>query len=314
MIDLTPGSKDKSDIERWGTTQDYLSKEILSNRLKEKLTSFIPQYKEIFESENEKDAHAITNQNFAGRIYSFAHNILQYALYARCITGSPKELLKGLYTHGRLMYICDVIREPIPLNPASHGLHFLISAAGKDFDLLHAYVKNRPLTTKFNDNLLSGLYAIIEDSPSETIISGSVISNLSKSLMGKTINNHTKGKLSSVIGILTHQQSFSDALKQVLDYHHRTKHHYDSGLSKYISLDSHALYTLAYYSFTKAGLEVPKEPNHLYWDSEFWHYVKNAGDKREHIIDIQSISTVLYRWLEELPISIDLQELISSLE
>lgn len=243
---------------------------------------------------------------------TIADDIIDYAIYLWRTTDSNEALLNGIYTYGRIYYLGSITMPFAGSTDAYHSRVLLLTAAGNDHQLFQAYLRAIPGPPTVGNLMLKslaiGLYALIDDDKNRK---EDAIIFLTNALQKKVLTQWDRAVVSSIIAILTlNRTQFSQSLQIVLDFH--AKSFLTRGLLFHISLPAHALYNFAYFLFEKAGLEPPIEPEHRYWDSSFWHLVRESKQQREYIVDIRSVSPVLANLMDTLPASLNFNELISS--
>ncbi|MDD4785460.1 MAG: hypothetical protein PHH12_03310 [Candidatus Shapirobacteria bacterium] len=289
--------------------ENFLTKEYLQDYCKNKFEYFLDIYKRL---------------NYTGSFGSILHEIatqcVNYSLYNNYLNKNTTELINGLCTFCRLSYFYS---QSLTLKSAgtdvAHIDFVLITAAVNDQDLLQAYLNNKPgpfSKGRTESNIFANsLYLIInKDKAPEKI--NKTVNEIDRVLELKSVGKYEKAFLSCIKCIITHDYSnFLENINIILKLHKSKDGRYTfHPILKYaICLPVIAFYNLAYLDKDRKT-PMPPESDHPLWDSELWHEIIKANQKREYTIDVEKVSPVLKKWMDELPEKIDFQELAESLK
>jgi len=286
--------------------KNYPSKEYLQNYFKNKFEYFLDIY-------NRK-------KNYIGCFYSsmkyVADECLEYSLFSNFLNKDSQKIVNSLYTSSRLRYLSE-----LPLSfgfsgtDVAHIQEVFITAAINDQNLLQAYFKNKPgpfSKGRTESNIIANsLYLIIDKNKTQEKIDKN-INEINRVLKLKSVGKYEKAFLNCYKCIITHDYSdFLENINIILKLHKSKDNAYTfPPILKYtICLPVIAFYNLAYFDPARGNKPMPPEPDHKYWDSELWHEIIKDNQKREYIIDIEKVSPVLKKWMDELPGKIDFEEL-----
>lgn len=290
-------------IKHYG--ENFLTKEYLQNYFKNKFEYFLNIYKKT---------------NYTGGFGSILRGIsiqcIECSLFNNYLNKNTIKVANGLYTFCRLSYFYS---QSLTLKSAgtdvAHIDYVLVTTAIYDQNLLQSYFNNKPgpfSKGRTESNIIANsLYLIIDKNKTPEKIN-KTINEIDRVLNLKSVGKYEKSFLVCLKCIITNDYSeFLENINIILKLHKSTDNNYTfpPTLKYTICLPAIAFYNLAY--FDKDRKEpMPPEPDHQLWDSELWHEIIKDNQKREYIIDVEKVSPVLKRWMDELPEKIDLNELV----
>lgn len=236
-----------------------------------------------------------------------------YSFISYYLNQNIKNLIDGLNTTFRLKYLTYIAS---PQKHSDHLPYFIYAVAINDEELIKAYLSNipGPFDDEFNKVwkiMTKCIYSIFNENKDQEEIN-SIKKEITRLLELKSVQQYIKSFLKCFDDIISHDyNNFSEHLDQVLISNSKVDDFYNP-------IDWTSLYALAFYNMAyfdkdrKTGM--PPEPEYSLWNSELWHEIIKDDQKREYVIDIEKVSPVLKKWIDELPEKIDFEELVESLK
>ena len=302
--------RDILDNYRKNEDPNYPSKEYLENFFKNKFEYFLDIY-------NRKKDYIYCFYFNMGHV---ADECLEYSLLSNFLKKDSKKIIDSFYTSSKLRYLSEL---PLPFSfsgtDVSHIKDVFIAVAINECKLLRAYFNNKP--GPFSKGLTesnifaNSLYLIIDNNKTPEKIKNTV-GEIDRVLDLKSVGKYEKAFLNCLKCVITHDyDNFLENINIILKLHRSIDNRYTfPPILKYtICLPAIAFYNLAYFDKDRKT-PMPPEPEHPLWNSELWNEIINGNQKREYIIDIEKVSPVLKKWMDELPEKIDFNELVESLK
>jgi hypothetical protein len=246
------------------------------------------------------------------RVDKVANESLTFAIYKRLVDNDINILINGIYTYGRLVYLTY-------FSPINNLFIFDLVKATAIYDdkLIKAYIQNNlePLNKtrpSYIKALSNGMYAFFKN---DSELKKQSREEIKKVIDQKTIRRYDRAILKCLDNVIAQDyENFLEPINEILNLHNNQETSYnDQAFLNFFSLPVLAFYNMAYFD-KERKTPMPPEPVNPLWDSELWHEIIKDGQKREYIIDIEKVSPLLKKWMDELPKKIDLNELVESLK
>jgi hypothetical protein len=290
--------KDLKDID------EYLSHR---PRLQTGIASMVESSREIFRRDFESRVNNFQHEPLSrsglarllgSRVRSLSNEIHERAIALRALREDPNELLKGIWLHGRLLYIDDVSYENSLRGEYDclQVFEIIEALSIKDTKLISAYLRQHPGPSKighpFTKRLCNTVCALLNQSiETEYMIQAASYESTKTdydSLLLKCLNSIARGDGTQV----------SEYLTQLLSLY-RKKYSTD-GMLKYSPYSLHGILRLAEVVFSKHyAKQRPEPPSDRRWDHGFMALVD--ASEMDLSFELEGASGELNLICQELP-------------
>lgn len=283
----------------------YFTEEFLANDIK-RLFGVMVQVQQKFKRERpNENLENLLQQMIPNWMKSISAVIFDYAFYKRILDDDLATFLNGLYTSQRILFLGDKRRQISGDSRSYIMINVRGGLAYYDEDLVKAYLSQIP--APFNDgygfyvSLANALYSIFSGEMQKAA------DYLKQRIEMKTLKKYEESMLVAVKAIADKDEDiFLSELGNLLNLY--PKQHFYNNLADYINIEAIGLYNLAEKIWGRK-LEGPRSE---FWDAEFVKFSKEH--QPDFVIDFSNLSQLFAKWLLELPVEINMIELIGDIE
>jgi len=246
----------------------------------------------------------------ASTLHHLKSEFCDRGIIQRLLADDPAEAVIGLRTSARLGYLMTVAGGPEYSGgyDCAHIFDMLSAIASEDHLGISRFVERFPPPFKSGHPstalLANAIYCVLAGDHAG-------FQGLAEKLRSRKESQFFRAMYDCLIAIMARDADLVCRAVDQMARWNRRQEQLNSAMQKLVCIPAHALYNICLVTFSESGRTPPPLPNVDTWDAGFHSFVHQANhDSAQMCFDFSGINPILFRWVNELPFAVTVDELI----